>query len=60
MEFIYRGSLISAQALFSLRAFFGATRIHSYMIIQLNSKISPERSNTFLYRPSLSSIKKDS
>ena len=30
MEFIYRGSPMSAQALFCLRALFGATWIHSF------------------------------
>ena len=32
MNLFIQGSFISAQALFSLRALFGATRIHSYRL----------------------------
>ena len=45
---IYRGNLTSARTLFSLRALFGATRIHSYM--RMASLIRTRQSDLFVVR----------
>ena len=47
---IKTGSLISAQVLFSLRAFFGATRIHSYT--RMASLIRMQLSDLYTMRSS--------